>query len=83
MTHCLVACPVVQSRSGLLLSKYSLFHEALLQKRLIILISLPVVLYSPAASTHNGTSRTSLKIYVSFAKEPYERAYILQKRPVI
>jgi len=25
----------------------------------------------------------SLKLYVSFAKEPYERDYILQKRPII
>jgi len=25
----------------------------------------------------------SLKLYVSFAKEPYKRDYILQKRPVI
>ena len=26
---------------------------------------------------------SSLKLYVSFAKEPYKRDYILQKRPVI
>ena len=25
----------------------------------------------------------SLKLYVSFAKEPYKRDYILQKRPII
>ena len=25
----------------------------------------------------------SLKLYVSFAKEPYQRDYILQKRPII
>jgi len=25
----------------------------------------------------------SLKLQVSFAKEPYKRAYILQKRPII
>ena len=25
---------------------------------------------------------TSLKIYVSFTKEPYKRDYILQKRPI-
>jgi len=25
----------------------------------------------------------ALKLYVSFAKEPYKRDYILQKRPVI
>ena len=25
----------------------------------------------------------SLKLYVSFAKEPYKRDYILQKRPIL
>jgi len=25
----------------------------------------------------------SIKLYVSFAKEPYKRDYILQKRPII
>ena len=30
-----------------------------------------------------ATISSSLKLYVSFAKEPYKRDYILQKRPII
>ena len=51
-------------------SKYSLFHTALLQKRPIIWISLPVVLYSPAASTHISTSLHHQKCTSLLQKRP-------------
>jgi len=48
-------------------------------------------IYSPASSNHrliyNGMGWLrlvgSLQSYVYFAKQPYERDYILQKRPII
>ena len=42
-------------------------------------------MYDTYIHTHMGWLRQvgSLKLYVTFAKEPYKRDYILQKRPII
>ena len=51
--------------------------------RLTRLIDLPTA--SPLSSDHMDWLRlvASLKLQVSFAKEPYKRDNILQKRPII
>jgi len=75
-------------------AEYSLFHWALLQKSPMILGSLLIVAtpYQHSRDRDNiqctmndmGWLRLvgSLKTYVSFAKEPYKRDYILQERPI-
>ena len=42
-----------------------------------------VYMYARRASTHTCMHTYTLKLYVSFAKEPCKRDYILQKRRVI
>jgi len=69
-------------------------RDYILHRRSIILRSLLIVstpylytypLWTQSPEAHMGWLRLvgSLKLYVSFAKEPYKRDYILQKRPRI
>ena len=72
-------------------AEYRHFYRALLQKRPRILRNLlieasPYQMYHSHHIIHNmGWLRLvgSLKLQVSFAKEPYKRDHILQKRPII
>ena len=89
MTICAQLCANIGSHvygvATVSFAEYSLFHRALLQKRPIILRSLLINVAPTLARTSMGWLRlvSFLKLYVSFAKEPYERDDILQKRPVI
>ena len=75
-----------------LLAKESCKREDILQKRPIILRSLLIVAHIHLLCALDAVvcvvtgwlwSVGSMKLYVSFAKEPYKRDNILQKRPVI
>ena len=53
-----------------------------IKNRCIILLPLMESTFSKLSATvilHSAT----VKLYVSFAKEPYKRDYILQKRPIV
>jgi len=76
--------------------EYGLFYRALLQKRPVILRSLLIVGSGRVSGLSLSPFKRVLdfgmgwlrlvgflKLQVSFAKEPYKRDHILQKRPVI
>jgi len=68
-------------------AEYNLFCRALLQTRLTILRSLLIVATPYVCVGHDSLQVAKMEggtdDVVSFAKEPYKRDYILQKRPVI
>ena len=71
------------------IAEYRLFFRALLQKRPIILKKenmnlLHIAMRLPESQMKKEILLVgSFKLQVSFAKEPYERDHILQKRPKI
>jgi len=68
-------------------AEYSLFYRALLQKRPIISCQIREIMahHLDKRGVRMGWLRLlgSFILQVSFAKEPYKRDYILQKRPII
>ena len=73
-----------------IMAEYRLFYRAVLQKRPMILGSLLISATPYFLSPHKiqylfspQSSQVSFALQVSFAKEPYTRDDILQKRPII